>query len=408
MIDSLRGLGIAALVVDAGDFTHPDSARDDRYNRFVLRGFEAMGYGAMTLGELDLYRGSRYIESVLDSTRVPITLANARFAGSGQPVGERFVLHQAGGVTFGVIGLLGQDFGDGQAMSRFKEAGFTVDDPFETAARLVPEVKSKADVVVVLAHLTVAAARDLARRVQEIDVLILGHHVAAAPPVQLRGDSQPPAVEVAPTAFVDSLGPVRVASGERGQYLAKTRIILDPSSRRILAYGGAATGLTLRDFPDRGDLAAALLKLHETVNAERKRVELIEDLKLAERRLVTGQDHFLGDLKCARCHFDIYKGWQSTQHAGAWETLVEKKRDADPECVSCHVTGLELPGGYKGVGAVQDMRNVQCESCHGMGTFHDFAGLSDSEAGEPTCIRCHTAENSPEFDFRTYWPRIEH
>jgi hypothetical protein len=404
------------LLVDGGDLAHPNLKHEERYNQFVLRAMGSMSYDAMTLGELELYRGRDYVQSLLDSTRVPIALANARFAESGKPLGERYILRKVGEVTYGIVGLLGQQFEDGRGkpreqarvdgVAKFKNAGFAVDDPFEVAATLVPEVDKLAEVVVVLAHLPTDEARELAKAVPGIDVLVLGHQLHAQPPAQLETTTQTPGAEAGEN-YVKSLGPVVVTPGQQGQHLAQTRLSL-AADRRILAYGGAATPLTLRDFPERMDLAEALKKLHQVVNSERKRLELASDISLGEKRLVAGQDHFLGDLRCARCHFDIYQDWRNTQHAHAWQTLVELNRDADPECVSCHVTGMDLPGGYKGVGAIQDMRNVQCEACHGMGTMHDMTGATDPEAGNATCIRCHSGENSPEFEFDRYWPKIMH
>jgi len=402
--------------VDGGDYVHGDPAHEDRYNQFILRAMVSMDYDAITMGELELYRGHDYVQSILDSTRVPMVLANARFAESGKPLGEPYLLRKVGDVTYGIVGLVGQQFEEGKGKPReqaredgkakFKQAGFTVDDPFEVAAKIIPVVDAQVDLVVVLAHLTTSEARELASQVPGIDVLVLGHQLTALPPAQLGTVTQAPGSE-ARESFVDSLGPVVVAPGQQGQHIAQTRISLG-QDRRILAYGGAATGLTLRDFPEYRDLAAALKQLHQVVNAERKRAELSGELKRSEKRLVSGQDHFMGDLRCARCHIDIYKDWRNTQHAHAWQTLVELNRDADPQCISCHVTGMGLPGGYKGIGAVQDMRNVQCESCHGMGTMHDMTGMADPEAGNPTCVRCHTGENSPEFDFNAYWPKIMH
>ena len=30
------------------------------------------------------------------------------------------------------------------------------------------------------------------------------------------------------------------------------------------------------------------------------------------------------------------------------------------------------------------------------------------EAKQNVCIRCHDLDNSPDFDFETYWPHVEH
>ena len=55
--------------------------------------------------------------------------------------------------------------------------------------------------------------------------------------------------------------------------------------------------------------------------------------------------------------------------------------------------------------------NVNCEACHGPGSEHSknievktLGGRIDAT----TCVRCHDPDNSPQFQFEKYWPRIEH
>ena len=65
--------------MDAGDYAHPTQTHEDRENWFVLRTMGEMHYDAMTLGELELLRGPSYVKSIIDSTKVPLALANVRW-----------------------------------------------------------------------------------------------------------------------------------------------------------------------------------------------------------------------------------------------------------------------------------------------------------------------------------------
>ena len=65
-----------------------------------------------------------------------------------------------------------------------------------------------------------------------------------------------------------------------------------------------------------------------------------------------------------------------------------------------------------------------CESCHGPGGNHNRAELQGTdeekeryrkalvvtkqEARDSHCATCHDLDNSPDFDFDTYWPDVEH
>jgi mono/diheme cytochrome c family protein len=49
--------------------------------------------------------------------------------------------------------------------------------------------------------------------------------------------------------------------------------------------------------------------------------------------------------------------------------LSRQNKQYNLECVGCHVTGYEAPGGST-VAHVEKLENVQCEVCHGPGSRH--------------------------------------
>jgi hypothetical protein len=157
---------------------------------------------------------------------------------------------------------------------------------------------------------------------------------------------------------------------------------------------------------------------------------------------------FLGSEKCAECHDAEYEIWKETPHAlHAFESLtvayaqksddpsmaqrVRVDRIHDPECINCHTTGwdaqdvVRFESGFTGVETTPHLMGVHCESCHGPGSRHvelEENGaaedlllaerrkmhLSTDTAEVRLCVKCHDFENSPDFDFDTYWPQIEH
>jgi hypothetical protein len=120
-----------------------------------------------------------------------------------------------------------------------------------------------------------------------------------------------------------------------------------------------------------------------------------------------GKAGYVGIDGCADCHEEAVAQWKTTVHAGAWQTLVDDKKDLDLSCVSCHVTGFRKPGGSE---LVENMglRDVQCEVCHGPGSLHVADGGADTKLIQlvPTadlCAgECHTAEHSDTFDYVPY------
>jgi 2',3'-cyclic-nucleotide 2'-phosphodiesterase (5'-nucleotidase family) len=236
------------LLIDAGDYVHTSATQGDRENWFILRSMGQMGYDAMMLGDLELNRGAEYVKSIIDSATVPITLANVRFAGSQEPIGKRFIVREVKGVVCGIIGLMGTDFGSGK--DAFTSLGFEMDDPFDVAAKLVPEVRKQVDMVIVLAHLGSADAFQLPKAVPGIDVVIFGHYPGVVAPTQVEGA-------------------LTVRSGQRGQYLGDTRIVVNPENK-VVSYSGQAVELDVKKISENAAVAAELKVIKELIKKDKE------------------------------------------------------------------------------------------------------------------------------------------
>lgn len=135
---------------------------------------------------------------------------------------------------------------------------------------------------------------------------------------------------------------------------------------------------------------------------------------------------YAGSKKCSMCHRPYATAWAETPHAKALANLqsadekavaamaeklgvkLEGKAAESDACVTCHVTGLGLPGGYNAEAETAPlMAGVTCEACHGPGSLHIKAAKADkkstmSAVSEKMCLQCHTKEMSPEWDFEKY------
>jgi hypothetical protein len=122
---------------------------------------------------------------------------------------------------------------------------------------------------------------------------------------------------------------------------------------------------------------------------------------------------------CASCHEDASRFWTKTRHSHAYQTLVDVKKQFSLDCVRCHVTGWQQPGGvcridrthvggsgFQGHG--MGRQDVQCETCHGPGSEHvkDPPGHIAVQVPVAVCVRCHEAANSPHFDDSRYRPFV--
>jgi len=144
--------------------------------------------------------------------------------------------------------------------------------------------------------------------------------------------------------------------------------------------------------------------------------------------------NYVGAQACTDCHETATRVWRQSKHAKAWQSLQKTAvppRDFDPECIACHVVGwntserLPYRGGFLSEKETPQFINVGCESCHGPGENHVRAEMGtdtalqarlrsasrlpvESGAAKKQCLTCHDGNNSPHFDFETYWQKIVH
>ncbi|MEO8701617.1 MAG: multiheme c-type cytochrome [Kofleriaceae bacterium] len=121
-----------------------------------------------------------------------------------------------------------------------------------------------------------------------------------------------------------------------------------------------------------------------------------------------GKPGYAGGAGCEDCHADAAAFWKKTVHAGAWKTLVDRGQQFDYDCVGCHVTGWQQPGGSN-LAFNEPLRDVQCEVCHGPSTIHVAKGGEEKPfatirmpAAELCATQCHTKEHSDTFQLEAY------
>ena len=100
---------------------------------------------------------------------------------------------------------------------------------------------------------------------------------------------------------------------------------------------------------------------------------------------------------------------KKTKHSHAYHTLVEKGHEKDPDCLTCHTVGFGFQTGFISEPQTPTLADVGCENCHGVGGNH----VKNPQPGygkvtKANCLTCHTSENSPNFDYDVYFPKILH
>jgi hypothetical protein len=132
---------------------------------------------------------------------------------------------------------------------------------------------------------------------------------------------------------------------------------------------------------------------------------------------------YVGSEACKKCHPSEYEIWAKSDHAKAYQTLVDKKhpsnRQFDGECVVCHTVGFVYDSGFRNEKDTPKLINVGCESCHGPGSEHikhrnnpqlraEMNPLKgNARRIEDSCIKCHDPENDVHWSFDK-WKKIVH
>jgi hypothetical protein len=122
---------------------------------------------------------------------------------------------------------------------------------------------------------------------------------------------------------------------------------------------------------------------------------------------------FTGSASCKECHLPMHKQWEKTKHAKAWETMIRTRQTGNLDCIPCHVTGFDRPGGPAGLLGIEKFLNVGCESCHGPGSAHVKNPKVEMDYGkivpEKVCAECHRAqEDQKHFDYEERLPKVRH
>jgi hypothetical protein len=198
---------------------------------------------------------------------------------------------------------------------------------------------------------------------------------------------------------------VMLQPGYKGQRMSDYRLQFDEGNA-YLGYSGRT--LDLGDKVPSDATMALILKEHKIAieEATKRRAAASRTAKKPAESLYE-QECLGAEATCGRCHKPQMDQWAETAHAKAFATLETAHQSTNPECLRCHTTCyLDIPLDGS-VTVADDLRNVQCESCHGKATEHARDG-SYGSVTVSTCGRCHDKENSPDFDFAEYLSKVTH
>ncbi len=377
------------LLVDAGDVTAGAREWEILELEYILKGYRLMNYHAVNVGRRELalgYDGLRRMKEHFSG------FVSANVIGpDGAPVCDAYtVVELSNGYRCGIIGIV-----DDQVETEAVGKGLRLLDPQDALARLLPELKDKAEYVVLLAFTDEPGMKALAQQFFELDLIVGGNvQKASADPIQENRSAI-------------------VFNTDKGK--AVGRLEVRPGPEKNWEYQNSFT--TLEESMARDTQMAALVEEYKLQLKERDFRPVKDDEEgLSSIRATRSKaaDRYVGPSACKECHPMAFTLWSESKHAHAFATLEQKGHQYNPRCLKCHTVGYLASDGYINQHLSAHLKNVSCEACHGRGAHH-IEQMSREAPPDvrvkvriSKCVTCHDPDNSPDFNEEQYWQEIAH
>lgn len=172
----------SVLLVDAGDTFGDGLLANLTRGAATIRVMNALGYTFMALGNHDYEYTTEGTRALQGIAQFPMRAANAIGKADGTPfLGDPTLVVTAGGVRVGLLALTYHNTDQTGNAANTRDLSFT--SGIEAARRIVPILRTRADVIVVVSHQGTTVDSLLAAQVPGIDVIVGGHsHDRIAPP----------------------------------------------------------------------------------------------------------------------------------------------------------------------------------------------------------------------------------
>ena len=411
--------------------------------RGIAQAMQAMNCRAVGIAAQDLAGGIDLLREIRDKQKLNWLSMNLIDSTTNQTIFAPSIDTRIGSINITILGLTDERANPG------KTAVYTILPWQDVLPKVIAEVDTRADMIILLSSYPEGVNKEIARTVQGIDLILESAHGAS---------NQPPRkVEDTLIARVGSrgkyIGMMRINWTDAGQWgqnfseqiraeqnrldriswqigrmekrAQKKDRKVDQRYQHLLATKeqsvqkikelkktkelatGEPCSFTNRfiglksSMPEDREIQAIIDQTTRQVNTlNRKR------MRNTNKRQHSSMDTLAGWQKCQECHPIQTAFWQTTDHADSLQTLEQAEQQFNEDCLLCHVT---LP--YYDAARVKSeklllqldksLKNVGCESCHGPAAAHSRQPESIRTVlpNEKTCKGCHTPDHDDNFIF---------
>lgn len=173
LVNAVRDTTANALLLDGGDFFGRGVDFGRVKAEVVTNSMALMGYHGVAIGESDLGFGVDYIVDQVNMAGLPVLAANLYNAATGELVfAPSSWVDFPDGPVVGLIGVMGKGL---KVPPQVPKGSLKITEPAAAVEREIAAFGDDVDVVVVLAHLRMREAQQLAKEVPAIDLIVCGH-----------------------------------------------------------------------------------------------------------------------------------------------------------------------------------------------------------------------------------------
>lgn len=365
------------VLVDAGDFL--SASRNTVKDSIAFRAYELIPYDAVGLGDQEFFRGVDFLSGLMEDSELPFVSTN--LTQPDLPTIKAELIITRDGIKFGILSIM-----EPEAFRFYPESiseAIEVASYEDTLKSRIGDLRERADVVILLSHLGIDKDRELALSFSDIDVIVGGHTQTVLEEPEKVGNT------------------LIVQAGKDGYYVGQLKLVFDDRGE-IENYEGELVPMDIT-LPNDSTVVDMIVEYNRLMRIRAgTRVERITPIPATFVVTSTGQ--------CGTCHPSELDHWLATSHADAFETLKKEHKEKSPDCLACHTTGFGRDDGYLNYNITAELKNVNCTECHWLPPTH-LKHPEDNPAEsvrEDQCIRCHNQENSPLFEFASFFSRVTH
>ncbi len=411
LLQQLRDRGWDPIPLELGGTLKRSRQQSQFKFQTLLTALRSMKYQALTMGEEELRLGGGWLLSqhvtdpddpagVLGFVSSNVVLFDSPDLGTPIP----FKVIESGGKRIGITSVI--DPAIARQVGGLADDGISVSDAGEALTKVKASLlEEKVDLLVLLSHCRLETSKQLAQQHPEFQI------VFSTGPVEEPYVDNP--LQIGKTTLM--------VVGHKGKHVGVAGWYPDSADKPVRFEMVKLDGERFKDPPEMLDL----MRFYQ---------DMLKDSNLAETEPAlphrTGHK-FVGSQMCGECHSKAFEKWKETGHGTAFESLRTGRRGIprihDPECIACHVTGWDsqeifrYESGFLNEASTEHLLHVGCENCHGPGSEHvklindgdeeaanKLMRVTVEQARDSGCYKCHDLDNSPHFDFDSYWKKIEH